>query len=171
MADLEPYRVHGARRSGSRSHRPKEGRRYHAAELAQVRPGETVVVMGPVRWRGSAEATGGDGAGKGIDAVAYQAAVPEGEEQPALVLNRLIEAVRATGRIGVAGLYLTDDPGAPDRRTGRRPGAGAPAAERPPQRARPEPASGTPDPLGGSGHSDRSRASRLPGARPGALRP
>lgn len=131
---------------------------YHGAEMAQVRPGETVVVMGagPVGQmaayssllRGASrvfvvdkvphrlelaeqigatpinftegdpaaqvrEATGGEGADKGIDAVGYQATVSEDEEQPAVVLNTLIEAVRATGRIGVVGLYITDDPGAP----------------------------------------------------------
>lgn len=136
---------------------------YHGAELARVRPGETVVVMGagPVGLmaayssllRGAArvfavdkvpdrlrlaeqigaipidfsrgepaeqvrDATGGGGADKGIDAVGYQATVPEGDEQPAVVLNTLIEAVRATGRLGVVGLYITDDPQAPSPEAG-----------------------------------------------------
>lgn len=51
---------------------------------------------------------------KGIDAVGYQATVAEGEEQPAMVLNNVIETVRPTGALGVVGLYLTSDPGAPD---------------------------------------------------------
>ncbi|BCB92020.1 glutathione-independent formaldehyde dehydrogenase [Phytohabitans suffuscus] len=58
--------------------------------------------------------TGGDGTDKGVDAVGYQASAPGGEEQPASVLNSLIEIVRATGMIGVVGLYVPHDPGAPD---------------------------------------------------------
>ncbi|WP_062214116.1 glutathione-independent formaldehyde dehydrogenase [Streptomyces sp. NBRC 109706] len=57
--------------------------------------------------------TGGDGTDKGIDAVGYQATVKEGEEQPAIVLNTLIEAVRPTGALGVVGLYVPEDPGGP----------------------------------------------------------
>src|SRR5690606_730494 len=37
------------------------------------------------------DATGGEGTDKGIDAVGYQATVPEGEEQPAMVLKTLVE--------------------------------------------------------------------------------
>jgi glutathione-independent formaldehyde dehydrogenase len=58
--------------------------------------------------------TDGHGSDKGIDAVGYQATVSGGEEeQPAIVLNQLVETVRPTGRIGVVGLYLPEDPGAP----------------------------------------------------------
>jgi glutathione-independent formaldehyde dehydrogenase len=60
------------------------------------------------------EQTDGEGSDKGIDAVGYQATVSEGEEQPAIVLNNLIETVRPTGQLGVVGLYLPSDPGAPD---------------------------------------------------------
>ncbi|NJQ00408.1 glutathione-independent formaldehyde dehydrogenase [Streptomyces zingiberis] len=59
------------------------------------------------------ELTGGEGTDKGIDAVGYQATVREGEEQPAVVLNTLVEAVRATGALGVVGLYVPEDPGGP----------------------------------------------------------
>jgi glutathione-independent formaldehyde dehydrogenase len=59
------------------------------------------------------DATGGEGTDKGIDAVGYQATVPEGEEQPAIVLNTLIETVRPTGALGVVGLYVPADPGGP----------------------------------------------------------
>jgi glutathione-independent formaldehyde dehydrogenase len=131
---------------------------YHATEMAQVSPGDTVTVMGagPVglmaaysaMLRGAAkvfsvdrvpnrlrlaeqigvmpidytktdpvdqikDANNGEGTDKGIDAVGYQATVPEGEEQPAVVLNTLVEAVRATGLLGVVGLYVTHDPGGP----------------------------------------------------------
>ncbi|WP_340561296.1 glutathione-independent formaldehyde dehydrogenase [Streptomyces sp. GSL17-111] len=59
------------------------------------------------------EGTGGAGTDKGIDAVGYQATAAEGEEQPALVLNSLVEAVRPTGMLGVVGLYVPADPGGP----------------------------------------------------------
>ena len=35
-------------------------------------------------------------------------------EAPATVLNALMEVTRAAGKIGIPGLYVTDDPGAPD---------------------------------------------------------
>ncbi|WP_052850252.1 glutathione-independent formaldehyde dehydrogenase [Streptomyces avicenniae] len=57
--------------------------------------------------------TNGDGTDKGIDAVGYQATVGEGEEQPAIILNSLVDCVRATGAIGVVGLYVPSDPGGP----------------------------------------------------------
>lgn len=60
------------------------------------------------------EQTDGDGTDKGVDAVGFQATVSEGEEQPAVVLNQLVETVRATGMIGVVGLYVPSDPGAPN---------------------------------------------------------
>jgi glutathione-independent formaldehyde dehydrogenase len=60
------------------------------------------------------EQTNGEGTDKGIDAVGYQATVSGGdEEQPAIVLNSLVETVRPTGRLGVVGLYVPEDPGAP----------------------------------------------------------
>jgi glutathione-independent formaldehyde dehydrogenase len=59
--------------------------------------------------------TNGEGADKGIDAVGYQAQAPTGgREEPAVVLNSLIQSVRPTGRLGVPGLYVPADPGAPD---------------------------------------------------------
>jgi glutathione-independent formaldehyde dehydrogenase len=60
--------------------------------------------------------TGGEGADKGVDAVGYQAASghdPEREE-PATVLNALVESVRPTGALGVPGLYVPSDPGGVD---------------------------------------------------------
>jgi glutathione-independent formaldehyde dehydrogenase len=131
---------------------------YHATELAEVGPGDSVCVFGagpvglmaaysallrgasrvfvvdrqrdrlrlaeqigatPIDYtRGDAaeqikEHTGGEGTDKGIDAVGYQATVSEGEEQPAMVLNTLVEAVRPTGMLGVVGLYVPSDPGGP----------------------------------------------------------
>lgn len=132
---------------------------YHGVAMTQLRPGETITVMGggpvglmaaysamlmgaakvfvvdkvPSRLRLAEsigaipidftkgdpvaqikDATDGSGTDKGVDAVGYQATAPSGEEQPAVVLNSLIEVLRATGVIGVIGLYLPQDPGAPD---------------------------------------------------------
>jgi glutathione-independent formaldehyde dehydrogenase len=61
------------------------------------------------------EQTDGEGTDKGVDAVGYQAHDPQAErEEPAAVLNSLIQTVRATGMLGVPGLYVPADPGAPD---------------------------------------------------------
>ncbi|MCL9817174.1 glutathione-independent formaldehyde dehydrogenase [Natronocalculus amylovorans] len=66
----------------------------------------------------------GSGVDKGVDAVGYQAIDPETDpgddaydparENPAVVLNQLIQTVRPTGRLGIPGLYVPSDPGAPD---------------------------------------------------------
>jgi glutathione-independent formaldehyde dehydrogenase len=132
---------------------------YHATEMAEVSPGETVAVYGagPVGLmaaysaliRGASKVYVVDkvasrlkiaedmgaipvnfaetdpvefivddtdgGTDKGVDAVGYQAQAGEGEDEtPAVVLNQLIHTVRATGRLGVVGLYVPSDPGAPN---------------------------------------------------------
>jgi len=64
---------------------------------------------------------------KGVDAVGYQATDPDdvdastqnfaydpAKENPAIVLNNLIRVVRPTGKLGIPGLYVPEDPGAPD---------------------------------------------------------
>jgi glutathione-independent formaldehyde dehydrogenase len=64
--------------------------------------------------------TDGEGADKGVDAVGYQAqAGAEEREEPAVVLNSLVDTVRATGKLGVPGLYVPSDPGAPDENAKR----------------------------------------------------
>ncbi|MFJ2016497.1 glutathione-independent formaldehyde dehydrogenase [Streptomyces nodosus] len=61
------------------------------------------------------EHTGGEGTDKGVDAVGYQAQAHDAShEEPAVVLNALVETVRPTGRLGVPGLYVPSDPGASD---------------------------------------------------------
>jgi len=133
---------------------------YHGCELAQVSPGESVVVYGagPVGLmaaysaliRGAArvfvvdrvperlnkakdigaipinfdqgdpvqqikQQTDGEGTDKGVDAVGYQAVVKDAQrEEPATVLNALINSVRPTGMLGIPGLYVPSDPGGPD---------------------------------------------------------
>lgn len=59
------------------------------------------------------------GVDRGIDAVGYQATEPSGEEQPAVVLNQLVDTVRHTGGLGVVGLYVPSDPGAPDEHSAK----------------------------------------------------
>jgi glutathione-independent formaldehyde dehydrogenase len=49
-----------------------------------------------------------------VDCVGFEARQKGGQEQPATVLNQLMEATRAAGRIGIPGLYVTADPGAKD---------------------------------------------------------
>ncbi|MDR3507457.1 MAG: formaldehyde dehydrogenase, glutathione-independent [Caulobacteraceae bacterium] len=49
-----------------------------------------------------------------IDAVGFEARGHAGGEQPAIVLNQMMEITRASGQIGIPGLYVTDDPGAVD---------------------------------------------------------
>ncbi|MBL1098798.1 glutathione-independent formaldehyde dehydrogenase [Streptomyces coffeae] len=59
--------------------------------------------------------TGGEGTDKGVDAVGYQAQSRDaGHEEPAIVLNGLVDTVRPTGMLGVPGLYVPSDPGGPD---------------------------------------------------------
>lgn len=48
-------------------------------------------------------------------AVGYQATSGDGKtEQPNAVLEALIRVVRPTGGLGIPGLYVPSDPGAPD---------------------------------------------------------
>jgi glutathione-independent formaldehyde dehydrogenase len=59
--------------------------------------------------------TGGEGTDKGVDAVGYQAQAHSGDaEEPAGVLNSLVDTVRPTGMLGVPGLYVPSDPGGID---------------------------------------------------------
>jgi glutathione-independent formaldehyde dehydrogenase len=141
---------------------------YHATRLADVRPGDSVVVYGagpvglmaaysaqltgaskvmvvdhqsdrlalaekigaiPVDPRKGSpveqvmELTGGEGADKGCECVGWQAHDPQGEEHPDATMNDLIACVRATGAIGVVGVFVPQDPQGPDElsREGRLP--------------------------------------------------
>lgn len=132
---------------------------YHATELADVSPGETVVIYGagPVglmaaysaQLRGASdvmlvdrhpqrlklgeqvgavaindaeespvqqvlERTNGVGADKGCECVGYQAHDPAGDEDPGAIMNNLVASVKATGALGVVGIFLPQDPGGPD---------------------------------------------------------
>ena len=132
---------------------------HHATRLAQLEPGDSVVIYGggpvglmaaysatlfgaskvmvvdrrPDRLRlagkigaipvddsqGDAveqvlELTGGEGADKGCECVGWQAHDPSGAEHPEMTMNNLVDSVRATGAIGVVGVFVPQDPGAPD---------------------------------------------------------
>lgn len=61
------------------------------------------------------EQTGGYGADCGAECIGYQCHTAEGKEVPNLVMNSLVDAVKATGRIGVVGVFVPKDPGASDK--------------------------------------------------------
>lgn len=132
---------------------------YHATQLADVAPGESVVVYGagPVGLmaaysamiRGASkvmvvdrlpdrlalaeqigaipiddtrqspvqqvkELTEGRGADKGCECVGYQAHDSQGDEHPSMTMDNLIQSVAPTGALGIVGLFVPQDPGAPD---------------------------------------------------------
>jgi threonine dehydrogenase-like Zn-dependent dehydrogenase len=58
---------------------------------------------------------GGQMVDRSVDAVGYQASAEDGKkEAPSIVLENCIAVTRPTGGIGVVGLYVPSDPGAPD---------------------------------------------------------
>jgi glutathione-independent formaldehyde dehydrogenase len=60
------------------------------------------------------ELTKGRGADRGCECVGYQAHDPQGHEDNADTLNKLVASVRFTGGIGTVGVFVPQDPGAPD---------------------------------------------------------
>ena len=59
------------------------------------------------------DGTDGFGVDCGVEAVGFQAHDAAGHEHPEMVLDNLIAVVRATGHIGVVGVYEPEDPKAP----------------------------------------------------------
>ena len=59
-------------------------------------------------------ATNGLGADCGSECIGYQCHNPAGKEVPNLVMNSLVDVVKATGTIGVVGVFIPQDPGASD---------------------------------------------------------
>jgi glutathione-independent formaldehyde dehydrogenase len=133
---------------------------WHATRLAELRPGESVVVYGsgPVGLMAAysamiqgakqvmvvdrhadrlrlaesigaiaiddskddpvervMELTHGLGADKGCECVGWQAHDPAGHEEPNVTMNRLVKSVRATGVLGVVGVFVPEDPKSPDK--------------------------------------------------------
>ena len=58
---------------------------------------------------------------RSVDAVGYQASASDNVkmEVPSIVLENCIRVTRPTGGIGVPGLYVPSDPGAPDSNSGK----------------------------------------------------
>ncbi|GAB3071396.1 formaldehyde dehydrogenase, glutathione-independent [Salinicoccus sesuvii] len=50
-----------------------------------------------------------------VDAVGFEASGHGGGEQPAAVLNSIMDITTAGGKLGIPGLYVTEDPGAEDK--------------------------------------------------------
>jgi glutathione-independent formaldehyde dehydrogenase len=61
------------------------------------------------------ELTGGKGADRGCECVGYQCCNMHREEVSNLTMNNLVQTVKATGRIGVVGVFLPEDPGSKDK--------------------------------------------------------
>ena len=59
--------------------------------------------------------TGGKGADRGCECVGYQCCNMHSEEVPALTMNNLVKTVKATGGIGVVGVFVPQDPLAKDK--------------------------------------------------------
>lgn len=60
------------------------------------------------------ELTDNVGADRGCECVGWQAHDPQGHEVPNLTMNNLVSSVRATGAIGVVGVFVPEDPQSPD---------------------------------------------------------
>ncbi|WP_334187921.1 glutathione-independent formaldehyde dehydrogenase [Noviherbaspirillum sp.] len=58
--------------------------------------------------------TNGQGADCGCECVGYQCHDHTGHEVPNLTMNNLVQSVKATGGIGVVGVFMPEDPGAAD---------------------------------------------------------
>lgn len=62
----------------------------------------------------------GDMVDRAMDAVGYQASDSDGKiEAPSAVLEACIKVARPTGGLGIPGLYVPSDPGAPDENSGK----------------------------------------------------
>jgi threonine dehydrogenase-like Zn-dependent dehydrogenase len=56
------------------------------------------------------ELTDGMGADKGCECVGYQCCDKHGTEHSNITMNELVQAVKATGKIGVVGVFVPKDP-------------------------------------------------------------
>jgi glutathione-independent formaldehyde dehydrogenase len=59
--------------------------------------------------------TNGLGADCGVEAVGYQCHDVHGHEVPNLTMNNLVRSVKATGGLGIIGVFVPKDPGASDK--------------------------------------------------------
>jgi threonine dehydrogenase-like Zn-dependent dehydrogenase len=61
------------------------------------------------------ELTDGKGADCGVEAVGYQCHDHHGHEVPNMTMNNLVNSVKATGGLGIIGVFVPKDPGAEDK--------------------------------------------------------
>lgn len=61
------------------------------------------------------ELTGGLGADCGAECIGYQCTNSAGKQVPNLVMNSLVDTVKATGTLGIIGVFIPKDPGAEDK--------------------------------------------------------
>jgi glutathione-independent formaldehyde dehydrogenase len=61
------------------------------------------------------ELTEGEGADRGAECVGWQAHDQAGREHPEMVMNDLVASVKATGGLGVIGVYVPEDPQGPNK--------------------------------------------------------
>ncbi|GAB3729245.1 zinc-binding dehydrogenase [Nocardiopsis nanhaiensis] len=59
------------------------------------------------------EHTKGVGVGRGAECVRHRAQAPQGNQDNAATLNKLVASVRFTGGIGTVGVFISQDPGGP----------------------------------------------------------
>jgi threonine dehydrogenase-like Zn-dependent dehydrogenase len=59
--------------------------------------------------------TDGEGADRGCECVGYQCHDPAGHEVNNLTMNNLVHSVRATGGLGIVGVFVSEDPKASDK--------------------------------------------------------
>src|SRR5947208_632327 len=98
VGDVNPARLEHARRVG-----------FETADLSQDTPlgAQIEALLGVNEVDCAVDAVGFEARGHGHEGAQHEA--------PATVLNSLMEITRAAGKIGVPGLYVTDDPGAVDK--------------------------------------------------------
>jgi glutathione-independent formaldehyde dehydrogenase len=95
VGDLIPERLEQARSFGA-----------EAIDVSKGEPKDQIEqILGVPEVDASVDAVGFEAHGHGADA---------DHEAPATVLNSLMDITRAAGKIGIPGLYVTGDPGAPD---------------------------------------------------------
>ncbi len=58
--------------------------------------------------------THGEGADRGCECVGFHAHDPQGKEENNAVLNKLVQSVKATGSLGVVGVFMPSDPKSAD---------------------------------------------------------
>lgn len=97
VGDVNPARLEHARSVG-----------FHTVDLSldATLTEQVEQILGVAEVDCAVDAVGFEARGHGVEGAQHEA--------PATVLNSLMEVTRASGKIGIPGLYVTDDPGAVD---------------------------------------------------------